>query len=317
MNIAICTLFEGTYHYGLGVLSNSLYQNGFRGTIWAGYRGELPSWANPLQQGEQFSVYEIATDCSIHFVPIDTPYHFANYKPNFMLELWVQHCPEAEGLIYFDPDIVVKCKWTFFEDWLENYVGLCEDLRSPLNFKSPKRLSWQKVLQQNQLDLPLNLGVYVNAGFLGLPKKHIAFVETWQTVMEIVGHEVESLELSAVPRFTGKQSKRPRIEAFSLADQDALNCAAMIHSDIVSIANKDAMEFDRFGTVMSHAIGPEKPWNTNYLQKAFHAKSVFSSHKLFWEYVDRPIRLYSNSKIRWKQFTIRANDFITNFYSNP
>jgi hypothetical protein len=38
MTAYVCTLFEGNYHIGLDVLLNSLFPNGFQGTLFAGYR---------------------------------------------------------------------------------------------------------------------------------------------------------------------------------------------------------------------------------------------------------------------------------------
>lgn len=37
----ICTLFDGDFHYGLAAMLNSLVQAGYKGTVWAGYRGAL------------------------------------------------------------------------------------------------------------------------------------------------------------------------------------------------------------------------------------------------------------------------------------
>jgi hypothetical protein len=81
----VCTLFEGHYHYGLAALTNSLYNNGFRGDIYAGYKGCLPTWAsksfinyNLIWNGA--STLNVTEGLNIHFLPIDSNYHLTNYK---------------------------------------------------------------------------------------------------------------------------------------------------------------------------------------------------------------------------------------------
>jgi hypothetical protein len=76
--------FRGNYHIGLGALLNSLFRNGFRGTLFAGYRGALPPWANSASTKDGIADFAAADGCHIRFVSLDTPLHLASYKPIFM-----------------------------------------------------------------------------------------------------------------------------------------------------------------------------------------------------------------------------------------
>lgn len=311
----ICTLFEGNYHYGVGALTNSLYQNGFRGTIWAGYRGELPFWATPLQAEAGYQSFVVAEGCTINFLSLDTDYHLTNYKPTFMLRLWDEYPEQIDGLCYLDPDIVIKCAWSFFDGWIEDHVGLCEDVNSPLNPVSPERISWQNVMKKHGVALPSNISYYVNGGFVGLRRSNRRFVETWKALLDIIALETEPLNISFLADVQGKQSDRPRSALFYATEQDALNCAVMSHEDLVAVANPSAMDFGRFGTVMSHAIGGHKPWNMKYLKEALDGRRAGIAQKLYWQHVLQPIRLYSDQKVKQMQRRIKLASFISNFYS--
>ena len=85
-----CTLFESTYHIGLGALVNSLFRNGFRETFFAGYRGALPPWATPVATKDGVSDFDVAEGCRIRFVALDTSLHLASYKPIFMRQVFEQ-----------------------------------------------------------------------------------------------------------------------------------------------------------------------------------------------------------------------------------
>ena len=109
MKHAICTLFEGHYHLGVGALINSLHAAGYQGPVICGYRGAEPSWAGAAR--------ELTGGITVKFVPVATAVHFTYYKPDFMNECWTVHAPDAEQLYYFDPDIVLKAPWNVLARW--------------------------------------------------------------------------------------------------------------------------------------------------------------------------------------------------------
>lgn len=289
----VCTLFEGTYHFGLGVLANSLYANGFRGTICVGYRGELPPWAANAKKFDGFAEFTPAEGLALRFIPLATKIHLTNYKPDFMLEVWKKHFSEARALFYFDPDITIKCRWTFFEEWAQDGVALCEDVNSPMPSTHPLRNAWRHFYGKLGRKLPNNLEIYVNGGFAGVTLERKPFIEEWQKIQE---------EMSSAAGDMMGWGLLDRTFKFCFTDQDALNITLMNTTMPFSLSGKDGMDIDRMGFLMSHALGPRKPWLRCYLWERFSKGfSVGFADRAYWSNVKHPIALYSplQRTVRW------------------
>ena len=280
----VCTLFEGHHHFGLGALANSLFTQGYRGVLWAGFRGPLPPWAQPSLSSGTTTEFQVAEGFSIRFLPLDTDLHFANYKPVFMLDVLRQHCPEAGSLVYFDPDIVLKCAWSFFPQWLASGIALCEDVNSPMPATHPIRHHWRQCAAKKGVSLSHDLHSYVNSGFVGLARADIAFLETWAGMLDLVGGEIGDLHRFHLP---------PRPYPFSNCDQDALNMALMSGRFAISLLGREGMDFQPGGWTMSHAIGIQKPWMKCLALDALRGHPPSAADKSFWRNTGTPIRLYA------------------------
>ena len=143
MSHAICTLFEGHYHLGVGALINSLHASGFSGLVICGHRGPEPAWAPAARA--------LTDGIEVRFVRVAPEVHFTFYKPQFMQVCWAAHCPEASQLYYFDPDIVVKARWPVLARWAADGVALCEDVNGYLPARHPYRLAWGDFLRAHGL----------------------------------------------------------------------------------------------------------------------------------------------------------------------
>ena len=172
----VCTVFEGHYHKGVAAFVNSLYASGYEGVIWVGYKGALPPWAVIETKENHYEVMKVRDNLHLHFI-LFPPQAFLPYcKPEFMLELLDKYQPEAERIFYFDCDIIVKCAFSYFEEWVNYGVALCEDMGSPLSPTHPLRHQWAHYFKKYNIILHQNDNQYVNGGFLGLKRAAKGFL---------------------------------------------------------------------------------------------------------------------------------------------
>lgn len=321
MNAAICTLFEGHYHYGVATLTNSLYKHGFRGTLYVGFRGELPNWAlkgkkEVVGQWEEAIVLSPIEGLQLVFLALDTVYSLTNYKPDFMLELWAGPAKNAEALFYFDPDIVVDKPWSCYEEWVNCGVALCEDVNSPIQEFHPRRVGWRNYFKKYNIDLAFKNQIYVNGGFVGLLKKDISFLSLWVLLQEKMATAIGGLENSIFLNQTYNSSilKMEGFQIFDKSDQDALNATIEAYTGNISYLGKEGMGFESFDAIMFHAIGSPKPWKANYVLRAIQGRPPRNVDNCFWNNGNYPILIYSKLEIFQKKCRIKIAKGIGRFY---
>jgi hypothetical protein len=312
MNTIICTLFEKHYHYGLAALTNSLFHHGFRGPVFAGYRGSLPGWCsgakdshNALWPGSR--VLHIAENFQIHLLPLDTDFHLTNYKPFFMLRLLECFGKEANAIAYFDPDIVIKCQWKFFETWMSCGVALVHEITAnDMPSTHPIRRQWEDVIAQCNRKVTRHLQSYINGGFCGVTKTNVEFLSLWAEVMD-----------TAIKLYDLKPTKfmpADRTHIFFATDQDALNITAMCSHSPISEIGPEGMDLTYGGWTMSHAVGSPKPWKKNFILSALKGNPPSLADRAFWLNVSGPVRCHRSVAVKLKRMGMLAASFIGRFY---
>lgn len=305
MNSVVVTLFEGDHHLGAAALINSLHAAGFSGAVVCGHRGPPPPWVKAASQLDKIVV---------DFIALETTDHLTNYKPEFLLRVWTQLRPEAGRLFYFDPDIVLKARWTFFEEWADYGVALVEDVNSPLSETHPRRGAWRRCLTARRKLVRRETPLYVNGGFIGLTRLHQGFLHEWRDAMTLVGEEIGGLDRSMFSFAEGQTDMSSPAYPFSKTDQDALNIAVMAGSQPVSIMGAEAMDFRPGGWTLSHAIGPDKPWRKNLLLAALFGRTPTLADHAFWDHASSPLPAFSARVATWRRSTLTLASILGRFY---
>jgi hypothetical protein len=309
---AICTLFEGNYHLGVAGLINSVSKQGFIGTVYVGYRGALPDWSNLATTDSSFAwkgakTLIISKELTIQFLPLIVNYQLTNYKPIFVLELF-DTFPDIERIAYFDPDIVIKCNWNFYETWMSHGVALVHEIiNNDMPSTHPIRREWEKVALLCNKTPTRYISSYINAGFFGVCRKGIEFLELYRDVMDVAranyGYEDAHFNFS-----------QDRSDIFYAKDQDALNIAAMCCECPISEMGPEAMDFLAGGFTMSHAVGSPKPWSKRFFLSALKGMPPTMADKEFWNNVTGPIKMYSPTDIKLTSASIKFAALIGRFY---
>lgn len=294
MHSSVCTLFEGDYHFGVAALVNSLYQNGYRGIIWAGYRGALPTWLSDAEPHPPWQEMNVAEGCSIRLIKLDTVTHLTWHKPDFMLALFEQ-CTNMDSLCYFDPDIVIDKPWSLFEEWAASGVAVCAAPRPSFPSTHPVRLTWRKFYERCGFKCQNEQNVYVNGGFVGITRENIEFLRQWKAIQDPV-----AFQGTGHPYFLSKEAVNlEHIALFPLHDQDCLNAALEVTEVPITMTGSDAMGFTPGYPFMYHAVGAWKPWRKGIAIKAF--RKIRATRK-FLHYCNFPIRIYTPIVLLLKKF---------------
>ena len=316
---SICTLFEGHYHFGVAALVNSLSSRGFNGSFYAGYRGSLPDWCSKATENNDIGwkgakTLEVSQNFLMHFLPLETDYHFTNYKPDFLLDLLNGPCKQVESIFYFDPDIVVTADWSCFEAWVDCGVALCEDVNSPLAENHPRRAAWRLYFNPKGYSLNFKENIYANGGFIGLTMKHKGFLELWKNIQVDMAPKIGGLNRSALTGVKIPKEERGPFSPFSKTDQDALNAAVEAWDNKISFLGKEAMGFTSGLCLMPHALGQPKPWKWKPFSQALNGAPPRLVDREYWKVVNSTIITHSASLVKRRRIFINLAAFIGRFY---
>jgi hypothetical protein len=307
LNAAVCTLFEGDFHLGLAAFLNSLVHAGYSGRVWAGYRGPLPPWIDQLRKvsGAQ-SEYAVANGVNLVLLPLTTEIHLTNYKPEYMLGLLSGPVRDCDYLWYFDPDIFLRAKWSFFSNWQRHGIALCQDsVDNNLPANAPLRYEWAEIASSIGLSNPQSLNHYFNGGMVGVATVHVGFLRVWKRLIERAG------ELGCdLKTFMPDNRAMP----FHASDQDALNIAAMYSEFPLSTLGPQGMGFVPGDVKMFHTVG-QKPWRGSFLLRALSGNPPSNAMKFFLTQVSSPIRAYGPLELAAKRVACSVASFIGRFYA--
>ncbi|AKD03977.1 hypothetical protein PKOR_13805 [Pontibacter korlensis] len=273
----LTTLAENDYFMGVAALVNSVVKHGtYVDRVIIGYRGQLPNWLPKLVNSKHGKSCTLKSGLELELVLLDSDLHMVHEKPKWFKHLARVIEPDANEYFFFDSDIVVINRMSFFGDWVKEGVALCEDVNFDMSSNHPVRQQWIKLAEEDGIEIKRIIERYYNSGFLGWSNKTIDFIDDWERCFRTLSRKSGDMKKFRV---------HDRTNTVLSANQDSLNLAAMTTSAPLSTIGPDAMGFKNGIHLMSHPIGP-KPWRRKFFKEYVRGSPPRNSDVLFWEYVN-------------------------------
>jgi hypothetical protein len=303
----ICTLYEGDFYLGVGALINSIVRAGYKGLFWIGCRGALPKWVEQLKKRED-GLFELG-EAKVGFEEIEGGRHFGQFKPEFLVRT-IERGIASRYIWYFDPDITVRCSWSFFEMWVGYGVCLCQEVAmGTMPSRHPFRCAWAGMAKEAGWGEPRNIQErYYNSGFVGLEIANRGFLDQWIAAIRVANRN------GVAP---GQFQKGDRSKVFYTVDQDTLNMATMYADTEFTIIGPEGMGFVGGGFTMFHSVAVPKPWRKKFLLALLDGSPPSPADKHFLQCADGPLRIYGRYELRSMRLRAGLAALLGRIYRKP
>lgn len=302
----LTTLAERDYFLGLAALLNSAVHHGtYVDKVVVGYREELPSWLPERKPSRNGETFKLPSGLPVELVKLDGSLHMVHEKPSWFKHLSEVLEPDAEEYFFFDSDIVINERMSFYGEWVAEGVGLCGDVLFVFDRRHPIRRKWSNLAQEQGAETVTALDHYYNSGFLAWKNEHRQFIADWNRAFAILAPHSGDMKKFRV---------KNRTATVLSTNQDSLNLAAMITEVPIAPIGPEAMGFNHGMRLMHHPIGP-KPWRRKFLREFFSGKPPREADVQFWRYVNgSELQPLSAGKVRQKFILTRALRFLARWY---
>ncbi|CAH1001341.1 hypothetical protein LEM8419_02242 [Neolewinella maritima] len=304
----LTTLAERDYFLGLAALLNSVVAQGTHiDKVIVGYREALPDWLPPLQNSQHGKSFSTPSGLQVELVELNGSLHMVHEKPKWFLHVTETLAPDASEYYFFDSDIVVNSRMSFYGEWARQGIALCGDVNFHFHRYHPIRKQWAAIARAQGREVVNELDEYYNSGFLGWTRETKQFIHDWNDAFAMLSpHSGDMNQFRVFDRTAVVLS----------TNQDSLNLAAMITEQPISPIGPEAMGFIYGLRLMHHPIGP-KPWTRNFIPEFFAGRPPREADLIFWQHVNgSELQPVSAGKVQWMEAQLKMLRFGGRFYKS-